>query len=176
MDALVVDAGPVVLREFAEHHLDAVREAMADPAVVLWNPGPDPGDRAATLAWMRERGDWSAGDHASWAVTDHDGALLGSVSVHRIDRAHRNAEIGYWTTPSARGRGVATLALDAAARFALHTLGLHRVQLLHAVANPASCRVAEKAGFLREGVLRGSYRYGDGLLHDEHLHARLATD
>ena len=47
---------------------------------------------------------------------------------------------------------------------------------VHAVANPASCRVAEKAGFRLEGVLAQSHRYGDGVYHDEHLHARLAVE
>jgi RimJ/RimL family protein N-acetyltransferase len=44
------------------------------------------------------------------------------------------------------------------------------------VENAASCGVARKAGFLLEGTLRESYRYADGRFHDEHLHARLATD
>ncbi|WP_223884412.1 GNAT family N-acetyltransferase [Micromonospora craniellae] len=43
-------------------------------------------------------------------------------------------------------------------------------------ANPASCRVAERAGYPVEGTLRESHRYGDGRRYDEHLHARLATD
>jgi RimJ/RimL family protein N-acetyltransferase len=55
-------------------------------------------------------------------------------------------------------------------------LRLHRIELCHAVANPASCRVADRAGYRAEGTLRESYRYGDGRRYDEHLHARLATD
>ena len=46
----------------------------------------------------------------------------------------------------------------------------------HAVENEASCRVAQKAGFALEGITRKSWRYADGNLHDEHLHARLRTD
>ncbi|MEK8106761.1 GNAT family protein [Micromonospora sp. M12] len=60
--------------------------------------------------------------------------------------------------------------------WAFADLGLHRVELCHAVANPASCRVADRAGYPAEGTLRESYRYGDGRRYDEHLHARLATD
>ena len=51
-----------------------------------------------------------------------------------------------------------------------------RLELFHAVENAGSCRVAESAGLRLEGVHRSSYRYGDGLLHDEHCHARLADD
>ena len=63
-----------------------------------------------------------------------------------------------------------------ACRWAFDDLGLHRIQLFHAVENVASARVAEKAGFTCEGRLRQSHRYGDGLRHDELLWARLATD
>ncbi|MET7707718.1 GNAT family protein [Micromonospora sp. NPDC005413] len=52
---------------------------------------------------------------------------------------------------------------------------LHRLALEHSTANTASCRVATRAGFRAEGVLRGSVRHADGW-HDMHLHALLATD
>ena len=44
------------------------------------------------------------------------------------------------------------------------------------MANPGSCRVAERAGYLLEGTLRDSHRYGDGRRYDEHVHGRLTTD
>jgi RimJ/RimL family protein N-acetyltransferase len=63
------------------------------------------------------------------------------------------AETGYWLGPAARGRGYATEAVRAVARHAFG-LGLTRIELLAAVGNVASQRVAERAGFTREGVLR----------------------
>ena len=66
--------------------------------------------------------------------------------------------------------------MDAACRWAFATVPLERVELCHAVENAASGRVAEKAGFTLEGRLRRSYRYGDGVRHDELLWARLADD
>lgn len=93
-----------------------------------------------------------------------------------IDFAQLNAEVGYWVVPAARRRGVATQAVALAAGCAFTTLGLHRIQLYHSVANVASCAVARAAGFVYEGMLRESYRYPAGKFHDEHLHARLATD
>ena len=53
---------------------------------------------------------------------------------------------------------------------------MDRIELCHAVENVASGRVAEKAGFTYEGQLRRSFRYGDGVKHDELLWARLADD
>jgi RimJ/RimL family protein N-acetyltransferase len=66
--------------------------------------------------------------------------------------------------------------VDAVCRWAFTAVPLERVELCHAVENVASGRVAEKAGFTLEGRLRRSYRYGDGVRHDELLWGRLADD
>jgi RimJ/RimL family protein N-acetyltransferase len=71
---------------------------------------------------------------------------------------------------------VAAAATDAVCRWAFDTLPVDRIELCHAVENAASGRVAEKAGFTFEGRLRRSYRYGDGVKHDELLWARLSDD
>lgn len=102
--------------------------------------------------------------------------LVGSMSLHRMDSAQASAEIGYWTTPSARGRGIATQMVIAVGEWAFVSLGLERVELRHAVENAGSARVAEKAGFTCEGRSRRSYRYADGLLHDELCWSRLRDD
>ena len=64
----------------------------------------------------------------------------------------------------------------AASAWAFEALGLARLQLVHAVDNVASCRVATAAGFALEGTLRSSYLDGWGIRHDEHVHGRLAGD
>ena len=89
---------------------------------------------------------------------------------------HGDAEIGYTVLPGARGRGVARRAIRVATRYAFEELGFFRVQLYHAIENVASCNAALAAGYVLEGTLRQSYRYGDGARHDEHLHGRLVTD
>ena len=176
MDPVELDAGALHLRPWREDDADDVVAAMQDPVMQLWNGLPAT-TRPDALAFLRRRGDWSTGDHASWAVTDAvTGALLGSVSLHSISRVQGNAQIGYWTVPAARGRSIAARAVDAACRWAFATVALERVELCHAVENTASGRVAEKAGFTLEGRLRRSYRYGDGLKHDEFIWSRLAGD
>lgn len=67
-------------------------------------------------------------------------------------------------------------AVNSICRWGYDALDLVRIGLLHSTHNTASCRVAERSGFALEGVTRSSYRYADGRLHDEHLHARLRTD
>jgi len=84
-----------------------------------------------------------------------DAALRGSIGLRAI--APGIAQTGYWVAPEARGRGVAVRALVLVSRWALETLPLIRLQLFTDVDNPASMRVAERAGFVREGTLRNWY-------------------
>lgn len=167
-------AGELLLRPWREDDLDAVWAAVQDPELRRWN---DTGStsRAEAAERLARRRDWSSGDHASFAVIG-DGALLGSVSLHSIDRDMGDAEVGYWTVASARGRGVAVRAVLAVCSWAFTDLRLDRIQLFHAVENAASGRVAAKAGFTLEGRLRRSHRYGDGVKHDELLWSRLSDD
>ncbi|MGX1477435.1 UNVERIFIED_CONTAM: RimJ/RimL family protein N-acetyltransferase [Streptomyces canus] len=74
-----------------------------------------------------------------------------------------------------RGTGIAVEAARRLTDWALHDLGLHRLTLCHAVADDASCRVAEKAGFRLEGTMRHALLHFDGR-HDQHLHARVRGD
>jgi RimJ/RimL family protein N-acetyltransferase len=170
-----LDAGAVRLRPWRPDDADDLWTALQDPDIQLWNSG-GVASREDAVTLLGRRSDWSAGDHASWAVVDAGtGKLLGSISVHSIAQS-QDAQVGYWTVPAARGRGVAATAVDAACRWAFATLALDRIELCHAVENTASGRVAEKAGFSFEGHLRRSYRYGDGVKHDEFLWSRLSDD
>jgi len=158
--------------------VDDVMTAFADPDIALWNPGarrPGASDRERASLWVSDRMCW-APDHCSWVVRDPSGRLVGQVSIHSMDEEIGTGEIGYWLTPSGRGRGVGAAAVDAATRYAFETLGLVRIELFHAVENGPSCRLAARCGYLLEGTARQSFIYGDRLRHDEHLHARLATD
>jgi [ribosomal protein S5]-alanine N-acetyltransferase len=115
---------------------------------------------------------WSGVGHAFAVVLD--GEVVGNVAVTGIDR-HDNGWVSYWTVPEARGRGVAAEATRELARWAFTERGLFRLELGHRVDNPASCRVAVRAGFLPEGIERGKLHY-DGVRYDVERHARLATD
>ncbi len=78
--------------------------------------------------------------------------MLGSIGV----RFHEEtaASTGYWIARDARGRGIATEALRLVSGWVLTELGVERLELVTEPANLASQRVAEKAGFQREGLLR----------------------
>jgi RimJ/RimL family protein N-acetyltransferase len=170
-----LSAGGIVLRPWREDDVDAYWAALESPGGRLWH-GSTMTTRDDVAATLARRADWSTGDHASFCATGATGELLGSLSLHRIDLEQRDGEVGYWTVPAARGRGIAVRAVGAVVRWGFGALGLQRIQLFHAVENAASARVAEKAGFTQEGRLRRSHRYGDGRWHDELLWARLDDD
>lgn len=87
---------------------------------------------------------------------------VGAVGLTAPALEHRRAEIGYWIAPGARRRGIATAAVRLLSAWALGPpLSLVRLGLHSDVANTASRRTAERAGFEFEGVLR-SYLYAKG--------------
>ncbi len=164
------------LRQPSEADAEDALVLLSDPEVAHWNPGPGVADLAAAAAWCRVAADWSDGTHATWHAEDLETRrFVGNVSLFGIDAEHATAKIGYRVMPDERGRGLGREALGVVADWAFSTRDLVRIQLEHAVANVASCRVAEAAGFRLEGTLRSSYAV-DGRRYDEHVHGRLVTD
>ena len=168
-----LESGRLRLRPWRPTDRDVVAAAYADPAIQRWHcRSMTAAEAAAWIAGWPDR--WRAESGAGWAVVDGS-AVAGQISLRRLRLADGLAEVSYWVLPVARGRGVAGRALSTMAAWAFGTLGLHRIEVNHSTANPASCRVAERAGFAAEGVKRGEALHADGW-HDMHLHARLATD
>lgn len=188
LEPVEITAGPYRLRPPSPSDAEDLLAMLQDPVVRLWNPNHrrDIEDLDAARAWCRKWADWNGGAAGRFHIFEAaDGAggaagargrLLGNITLRDVDRFMRAGTLGYNTAPWARGRGVAATALRAVAEWAFGPLDLVRLELCHAVGNVPSCRVAARAGFRIEGELRQSYRYGDGELHDEHLHARLVTD
>lgn len=88
--------------------------------------------------------------------------LVGCTGLHRADWSVPKFEIGYWVRKSFHCQGLATEALGGIASFAQHHLGARRLACLADEANTASRRVAERAGFTLEGVLRNERTAPDG--------------
>lgn len=89
-----------------------------------------------------------------FAILAEDGSYLGSCALNQIDSANRRANLGYWVRTSATRRGVATAAIRQIVRWAFENTDLLRLEILVSTKNVASLRTAEKAGAVREGVLR----------------------
>ncbi|MFD5795516.1 GNAT family N-acetyltransferase [Streptomyces diastatochromogenes] len=167
--------GGLELRPWRTDDADAgaLLTAGQDPAIQLWNlfSVRSRDEARARIERMHER--WRAETGAVWAIARPGGPPLGLAGLHDVNLAGGNAEIMYWVLPDSRGGGIVVEAARRLSRWALDDLGLHRLRLCHAVANPASCRVAEKLGYAFEGTMRSSLLHADGW-HDEHLHALVA--
>ena len=83
-----------------------------------------------------------------------EGACVGALGLHRIDWALRRFEIGYWRKTGCEGRGYVTEAVRAISRMAFDSLGARRVEIRMDDANVRSWKVAERAGFTLEALLR----------------------
>lgn len=167
----------VRLRPWDRGDADVYLRGLSDPEAVRWSSGPPPADHAAALRRIdRIARRATEGSTLGWAV-EVAGAVVGAVAVRSVNLVDRFASVSYWVLPEHRGRGIAVRALQVAARHAYDGVGLHRLQLQHALANTASCRVAEKAGFVLESVQRETCLLPgpDGpVFVDEHQHVRLA--
>jgi ribosomal-protein-serine acetyltransferase len=133
----------------------AVRESVNELSV--WMPWCHAAySMEESAAFVRTRGEeWEKGDEFSFVIGDGDsGTLLGGVGLNFRNRMHNFANLGYWVRSRFVGRGVATAAVRLAAQFAFKEIGLQRVEIVAAVGNLASQRVAGKAGAQREGILR----------------------
>ncbi|MEU8586264.1 GNAT family N-acetyltransferase [Streptomyces sp. NPDC048664] len=166
----------LVLRPWTAADAPQVYEAFQDPVMHLWairSADSEEEVRGWIEQWTRV---WRTERAAQWAVADTGGSrLLGRVALRDMLLGDGVAEVAYWTLPAARGSGVAPRAVRALTRWAFDDIGFHRLELTHAEANEASCRVAEKTGFAFEGVKRSALLHQDGW-HDMHLHARLQDD
>lgn len=103
--------------------------------------------------------DRATSEFYTWAVTQNGSdALIGTVSLFAIQREQRRAELGYALASSLWGRGYATEMLRPAIDFAFNVLDLERLEADIDPRNEASCRLVERVGFIREGLLRERWR------------------
>jgi len=173
----ILAAGDFVLTEIRESDRDDLVKCLSDSDIQLWNPGHSAGDVPGAVDRILNELVLPSADGLTWLVRRADapaGPLVGRISLHHVNLANVQGEVGYWTAPWARGCGVSTAAVSAVAEYGVKTLGLRRIELYHGLTNEASCRVAARCGFELEGTLRSSYIYGDGARHDEHVHAFIA--
>ena len=171
-------APPAVrLVPIGEEHLADIARLIADPDVLRYSRTPEPVPEGYERAWLdrvvRRRAEGSMEVFA--ACEEPAGTFVGMGLVPSLDRDAAEAELGYSVLPEARGRGVATAILLALTRWAFEEAGIRRATLIIDPANPASERVAERAGFVCEGILRSLHQKGDRRV-DAGLWSRLPGD
>lgn len=168
-------APELLLRPWRAEDADALIEVYRDRVLRRWTRFPVT-TRAEARHWLAEAEEGWESRRYGFAVLEplpHGDRLVGNVVLKNVTPGRQDAEVGYWTAAAARGRGVAPHALEAVTRWAFDrftAVGLTRLELLHQVDNPASCRVAEKTGYRFQEVLPARPPFP----RDGHRHVRWA--
>lgn len=176
VDTLLLDLGDVHLR----------RPVMSDvPMIVEAVRGSLPNLRPWIVWASDDYGRQQAHDWVSTVMSRHDFELLvldtedegmlGGVGLNRIDPVHRVANLAYWLSPAATGRGIATRVAAELALFGFNELALERIEIRAPVDHERAIATAERLGAVREGRCRRAVRGRHGQL-DAFLYALLPTD
>jgi RimJ/RimL family protein N-acetyltransferase len=170
-----VSADGFRLVPLGEEHIDDVRALLDDPDILRFTrvPEPPPDDFAHRWVARYEQG---RRDGSCEGFAAFDGKrFVGMALAPAIDPEDGEVELGYIVPRAARGRGVATEMLRRLTRWALDEAGAQRIVLIIDVRNAASERVAERCGYVREGVMR-SVHHKQGKRIDAGLWSRLPSD
>jgi RimJ/RimL family protein N-acetyltransferase len=148
--------GIVRLRLPADGDIPRIVEACRDPEVSRYTTVPSPYQPSHTVEWMhRGLAGLAAGTDMHTVIAEDDGSdVLGTISLHEINRNANRCVAGYLTAPWARRRGIAGRALSLICAFAFDELRLARVEVTIEPGNAASRATAESVGFREEGLLR----------------------
>jgi len=174
--ALAADG--IVLRLLEPGDVPWITAACSDRELSRYIPAiPYPYAEADARAFIeRAARAWAEGSAATFVISDApEGTGAGTIGLHLAAGDAGLAEVGYWLTREARGRGAATIAVRLVSRWAFTAAGVDRLSLQTAPENLASQRVAERAGFTREGLLRAWMPTPGGRRHSV-MFSLLATD
>lgn len=172
---LRLDCGLCTLRSWEPGDRSSLIQHANSPNVALnlRDSFPSPYTEDDAITWLEQMTGPLAGRH--WAI-DVEGAAVGGIGLTPEDDLHQGTtEIGYWLGEAWWGRGIATAAVATLTRHALTRLGFRRVYATTLLRNAASQRVLEKAGYVREGVLRRS-AIKQGVVLDQAIYSFVDTD
>ena len=163
----ILSNGVITLRRpTSEDAADIAAAVQASlPELEPWMPwATSRYDEAAALQWMANPSVYA------FAIIDVYGSIVGICGLNAIDELNKRANLGYWLRADCTGRGLATAAATLLTTHALEDLTMVRLEIIMAVDNHASRRVAERVGATHEGVL-GNRLLLHGQVHDAHSFA-----
>jgi RimJ/RimL family protein N-acetyltransferase len=155
---------------------EAARESIA--AASRWLPWCHADYRRdESVAWVKAcRVSWDREESFPFFIFDRKTSrFLGGTGVNEIDRPRLRANLGYWVRTNDHGTGVATAAARLAAKFAFEVLHLQRLEIVAAIENIASQRVATKLGATLEGMQRNRLRVAQTQL-DAYCYSLIPSD
>ncbi|HUW88694.1 MAG TPA: GNAT family protein [Candidatus Paceibacterota bacterium] len=175
-DVCTLVSDSIVIRQLASSDQEAIVTAGNDDQMQKWFPLPFP--------YTTENAKWFISDFAPErqhggtglvSAIDLDGKFAGVIDIKRAEWRGRSCEISYWTSPWARSKGVSTSALVILSHWIIQEMGFQRLEVRVAPGNLASQKVAEKAGFVREGIARNAGFTNHGRI-DLIIYSRIPSD
>jgi [ribosomal protein S5]-alanine N-acetyltransferase len=146
--------GALTLRPLREEDISAIYEACQDPSISAFTRVPYPYDKEMAEEFVRGS-DLSYRNHQGIVFAiEKDGAFAGTIGLHGIQLTDHCAEVGYWVEKSHRGNGLCTAALQSILDFSLNIMDFRRIEGMADFNNFASQRVMERAGMVRDALLR----------------------
>jgi RimJ/RimL family protein N-acetyltransferase len=173
----VLETARLRLRPYRADDAEAMFQLYSDPRVMRYWSFPPWVELAQARAYLQHAlAGMDSGDIFPWAIADRDSDLLiGALTLFSLHAAQLRAEVGYSLSPDWQGRGLAAEALRCALAHAIDELGLVRVEADIDPRNQASCRLVERLGFAREGLLRKRWRV-NGEICDTAFYGLLAEE
>ncbi len=105
-----------------------------------------------------------------------DGKLLGEIGFSGVALKYGKVEIGYWLRKSARGHGIINKLLPRIEKMAFEQDWCHKIQLHCDAKNIASKSIAEKNGYILEGIIRQDSKWPNGSLRDKLYFGKLKSE
>jgi len=167
----------LTLRAWTAEDAGSVVAAFQDPLIDRFVASvPAPCDDAGARSWLASHEPARKhGSRLELAIgSPESDRVLGSIALSSVERLHARAMVSFWVLPEARGRGVATDAVQLLAEWALGDFGLKRLEMFIEPENVGSQRVAERCGFAREGLLRSRW-VARGRRRDSVVYALLSS-
>ena len=127
--------------------------------------------RKDTRKWIEDSLDgWDRGDSYEHLIVDADEIIVGACGLNSVNHKDRVCNLGYWIRASRIGEGAALEGTLLIRDFGFQQLGLNRLEIVVAVGNEYSRKVAERVGAHYEGIQRARLMV-DGMASDAHMYA-----
>ena len=144
----------IFLRPLREADIEPIFLACQDPTISAFTRVPYPYDRELAEEFVRGSDIAYRAHQSVLFAIEYNGSFAGTIGLHSIQLTDHCAEVGYWIEKSHREKGIATEALKTLLDFALNIAEFRRIEAMADFDNSASQRVMERAGMVRDALLR----------------------
>ncbi|KGR77086.1 GNAT family N-acetyltransferase [Ureibacillus sinduriensis] len=167
----------LILRKITETDASSIYTYLSDPEVMKYyglEPFQSVQDALAEISWYESIFKEQTGIRWGISLKDSD-RIIGSCGFLNTVSSHYRTDIGFEVSKEYWGQGIGSEAIMAIIHYAFEHMNIQRIQALIEPPNIASQKMVEKAGFLREGLLR-KYEYACGKFDDLYMYGLLKED